>query len=176
MTFPAVSLCNLNDMRSSVMNGTLLDKLLILGDKNFTKYGLTGEKYQSTIRKATHTLDNMLIDCIFQKKERCSVKDFKEFNHNQGDRCFTFNSGENGPIREVNNTGTKHALELTLNVEHYDYHRDTDKAGVHLIIHGQGETPVKMQGVILSPGFVVYGAVKKRTVCMSKGQLTRCNL
>ncbi len=64
----------------------------------------------------------------------------------------------------VDNVGPGSALEMTINIQHFDYYPDTPDSGLHLILHGQDETPVKMQGVILSPGFKTFVEVRKRKV------------
>ena len=161
MQFPAVSLCNLNDMRHSVMNGTKLDKILKHDEQNVS---LSGDEYRNTIRRANHKLKDMLYKCSILDQE-CSADDFIDFNKDQGDRCFTFNHGSFGqPILYFNKTGPNHALELTINIEEHEYYVQSDYSGIQLILHGQDETPVKMQGVILSPGFSTYVQVKKRKV------------
>ena len=162
MLFPAVSFCNLNDFRFSKMNGTTLHKLL--GNASGDWNELKGNEYTETIRRANHRLEDMLYSCRI-KGEPCSHKDFTEFYHNQGDRCFTFNSGQPGQkLIKVNNIGLAYALELTINIEHFDYYTDTSESGLHLILHGQDETPVKMQGVMVAPGVKTYVGVKRRKV------------
>lgn len=161
--FPAVSLCNLNDMRSSVMLGTKLHSIL----QNKSDLTLSGSEYRDTIRQANHKLEHMLYKCKILDKN-CSSSDFIQFNNDQGDRCFTFNHGTNGkPILFFNKTGPSHALELTINVEEYEYYLANFYSGIRLILHGQDETPVKMSGVMLSPGFITYVELKKKKVCFS---------
>ena len=160
MQFPAVSICNLNDMRVSVMRGTMLDKILREGKV----VQLEGDEYRRTIRKANHRLKDMLYKCKILGKE-CSVDDFIQFNKEQGDRCFTYNHGTQGqPILFFNKTGPQHALELTINIEEHEYYLKNDYSGINLILHGQDETPVKMPGIMLSPGFITYIEVKKKKV------------
>ncbi len=162
MLFPAVSFCNLNDFRLSKMKNTTLHKILNEGKGDLTK--LDGEEYTRTIRGANHKLEEMLHGCSI-KNQKCTAKNFSLFYHNQGDKCFTFNSGQKGhPLIYVNNIGLKDALELTIHVQHWDYYPDTTDSGIHLILHGQDETPVKMQGIVLSPGFKTFVEVRKRKV------------
>lgn len=159
MQFPAVSICNRNDMRRSVMKGTTLDQ--IIKGKNLS---LQGDEYRNTIRKANHRLEDMLYSCKILG-EYCSVEDFIQFNNDQGDRCFTYNHGTQGqPILFFNKTGPTYSLELTINIEAHEYYEMNDDAGISLILHGQDETPVKMPGVMLSPGFITYITVKKKKV------------
>lgn len=161
--FPAVSLCNLNDMRTSKMLGTKLHKFIENKDWNISGQ-LSGDEYRKTIRSANHRLDNMLFDCRIKGK-KCTPKDFTLFYHNQGDKCYTFNSGEPGhELVRMNRIGPSHSLELTINIEYWDYYVDVLESGVHLILHGQEETPVRMQGIVASPGFITYVEIKKRKV------------
>ena len=161
MLFPAVSFCNLNDMRMSAMRNTTLHKAITEGTGILS---LDGKEYTETIRNANHRLEDMLVSCSIQGIP-CSVKNFTQFNHKQGDRCFTFNSGKLGhKLIKVNNTGIAHSLEVVIDIQHHDYYPDTPQSGIHLILHGQDETPVKMQGIMLSTGFVTYIKVTKRKV------------
>ena len=61
--------------------------------------------------------------------EPCSYKDFVPFRRSQGDLCFTFNSGAYNEVRKVRGSGKKRSLELTINIQHYDYYRDGTQAG-----------------------------------------------
>ena len=92
MQFPAVSFCNLNDMRLSVLDGTMVDKAIL--DHRYTA-NVTSAEYRNVTRSATHRLDEMLVECIFDGQP-CSANNFTEFDWMQGDRCFTFNSGAKG--------------------------------------------------------------------------------
>ncbi len=163
LEFPAVSLCNLNDMRYSQMLGTKLHE--IIKSQNFNISGqLSGNEYKQTIRSANHKLENMLYDCRIDGR-KCSSKDFTPFYHKQGDKCYTFNSGKPGyELIKVNNVGPNHALQLTINIEFWDYYVDVLESGVKLILHGQEETPVTMEGIVVSPGFITYVELKKQKV------------
>ena len=163
LTFPAVSLCNLNDMRHSRMVGTKLHKLIIERQQNISKQ-LSGNEYMNTIRQANHRLESMLYSCTMDGV-KCTSDDFSLFYHKQGDKCFTFNSGRpRYKLVKTNRIGPQHALELTINIEFWDYYDDAVQSGIHLILHGQEETPVTMEGIRISPGFITYAEVKKTQV------------
>ena len=53
---------------------------------------------------------------------------------------------------------------LTINVQHYDYYRDRSVSGIHLILHGHDETPVRIRGPMIPPGFTTYIQVEKKKV------------
>ena len=91
LVFPAISICNLNDMKLSVMNGTQVDKAILAMDVRLLQ-NVTNEEYDHLINTAKHTLPDMLVECIFDGEE-CSHKNFTTFVRSQGDLCWTFNSG-----------------------------------------------------------------------------------
>ena len=158
--FPAVSFCNINDMRMSVLNGTKVDTAILTSSPG----NVTAEEYRNVTRNAAHDIKEMLVDCQFNGRQ-CGTNNFTVFNWKQGDRCFTFNSGKHGqPVLKVKGTGIERSLSLTINVQHFDYYRDGMVAGIHLILHGQDETPVRIRGPMLSPGYTTYIQVEKKKV------------
>ena len=162
LEFPAVSFCNLNDMRLSVMKGTMVDAAIL---DHTLRETVTADEYRNVTRSAVHKLDEMLVECIFDG-QKCSHKNFTEFDWMQGDRCFTFNSGGRGHnVLSVHGTGVHRSLMLTINVQHYDYYRDRSVSGIHLILHGHDETPVRIRGPMIPPGFTTYIQVEKKKVC-----------
>lgn len=169
MVFPAVSICNYNDARLSKMNGTLVHELFECRNagKNCSHLegSISGETMKETLSQAAHRLDEMILECKWGKGRRCDYKNFTEFNNALGDVCFTFNSGKNG-TRALNttNTGEQNGLHLLIDVQHIDYYFDVENAGFRVILHDQAETPVKMQGYAVSPGFTTYMELRKRKV------------
>lgn len=174
MVFPAVSICNYNDARLSKMNGTLVHKLFVCSQsagKNCShlKKDVTGEVMKQTLSKAAHRLDEMILDCHWGKKAGdgipCSHNDFVEFRNAHEDVCFTFNSGKNGTRGfTTTNTGEENGLRLLIDTQHHDYYYDVESAGFKVILHDQAETPSKMQGYAVSPGFTTYMELRKRKV------------
>jgi len=170
MVFPAVSICNYNDARLSKMNGTLVHELFvrqsITGENSSDiEQKITGAIMTETFSKAAHRLDEMILDCKWGKDQRCDYSNFTEFKNAFGDVCFTFNSGKNGMrVLNTTNTGEQKGLRLLIDVQHYDYYYDVESAGFRVILHDQAETPVKMQGYAVSPGFTTYMELRKRQV------------
>ena len=159
LTFPAVTFCNLNDMRLSMLNNTLLDRAIL--DNNLL-VNLTHKDFQLP-HKSAHKLEEMLIECSFDG-HTCSHKNFTAFSMID-DKCFTFNPGKEGhELLKVTGSGYRRSLLLTLNIQHYDYYRDRTNGGIHLILHGHEETPIRSHGLYLPPGFSSYIQIDKKVI------------
>ena len=104
MVFPAISICNLNDMKLSVINGTQLDKAIIAANHSLLG-NMTKEHYERLIKTSKHELPDMLVECVFDSKE-CSHLNFTKFAREQGDTCWTFNAGTYKKFSYI----TKHTL------------------------------------------------------------------
>ncbi|XP_057307249.1 acid-sensing ion channel 1C-like [Hydractinia symbiolongicarpus] len=172
--FPAISLCNLNDYRTSKMEGKLLHTLLKTEESKRNYSAISGEEYAETTRGANHRLSDMLYSCEIENRQ-CTYSNFSIFYQTQGERCYTFNTGEKADIIKVGGTGSAKGLDIILNIEHYDYYHDTKDSGMRLIIHDQNETPVRMQGITLTPGFTSFvQTMKKKTTNLPKPYKTAC--
>jgi len=146
-----------------ILNGTKVDNAILTNNPG----NVSADVYRNVTRSAAHEIHEMLVDCEFDGR-KCSSDNFTEFHWKQGDRCFTFNSGKPGhPLLKVTGPGTKKSLSLTINLQHYDYYRGGLVSGIHLILHGQDETPVRMRGAMLSPGFTTFIQVEKKKVSLS---------
>lgn len=171
LVFPAISLCNYNDARMSKMNGTLMHEIYVkkLNGENVThlKSLLTGDKIQEALSGSAHSHSEMITLCKWNEEQECSSKNFSEFKNAEGDVCFTFNSGRNKKPLITTDTGQKKGLHLQIDVQHYDYYFAVNSAGFKVILHDQEETPVRMQGYSVSPGFTTYIELKKRQVRFS---------
>lgn len=117
-----------------------------------------------TLTEAAHRLDEMILECKWQKDSKCDHRNFTEFKNADGDVCFTFNSGKNSSALLTSSTGEDKGLRLLIDVQHYDYYFAVESAGFKVILHDQDETPVKMQGLAVSPGFTTYMELKKKKV------------
>ncbi|XP_047135886.1 acid-sensing ion channel 1 isoform X1 [Hydra vulgaris] len=159
--FPAVSFCNFNEFRLSKMDGTKVDQAIL----NPKLQGLvTAEEYRNVTFGAMFDLKEMLVDCEFNGIP-CSDENFTMFSWMQGERCFTFNSGKfPHKLLKIGGAGMKRSLKITINIIHYEYYKDEMDAAIHMIVHGQQDTPLKMRGPTLSPGFTTYIQLEKKMI------------
>ncbi|XP_053265755.1 acid-sensing ion channel 3 isoform X1 [Podarcis raffonei] len=186
LTFPAVTLCNLNQFRFSKITRNdlyhvgellaLLDarhEVAPLGDPqllaalrdraNFRGFKARPFDMADFYNRTGHDLAEMLWQCTF-RGANCSASNFTVIFTRLG-KCYTFNSG--APGHELLTTvkgGTGNGLELMLNIQQDEYlpvWGETDEtsyeAGVKVQIHSQNEPPsIDQLGFGVAPGFQTF--------------------
>ena len=167
LTFPAVTICNHNDVRLSVMNGSRPDDAFKLR----MMYGREDERYKALknnltdkdmriLAEAAHRQDDLIYDCLWRNSVPCSHKNFTQFITADGDTCYTINGENQDPPFKVDKTGMKNGLRLTLHSQMYDYYHDVQHSGFSVILHDQSETPLRMEGFTAPPGRVTFVELK----------------
>ncbi|OWF52765.1 Degenerin-like protein asic-2 [Mizuhopecten yessoensis] len=171
MLFPAVTICNSNPIRKSLLSSTSTDIRNLIAAADTTEAPQVWEwdtfddnssfydSYDSeasvsfdfayefaslddaTITATGHQLEDMLVSCNFKGKS-CSPSNFSHFIHYKYGNCYTFNSGFNSTIAETEKSGPVYGLALELYLEQDEYIGSlSPDAGIKLTIHNQTSMP-----------------------------------
>ncbi|XP_050391677.1 amiloride-sensitive sodium channel subunit alpha [Patella vulgata] len=164
--FPAITVCNLNHLRRSVVAHKSIYAIIgglknastkrpILGSKVVGKMlgrlGLQDVLIQmSTSSKAlySHHLDHMLMSCSFNNKP-CTTRNFTKFYDYQHGNCYTFKTRDY--VRKI---GPDQGLQLELNVQLEEYiGKFSQTVGFKVVIHEENSVPfLSENGIIITPG------------------------
>ncbi|XP_033620349.1 acid-sensing ion channel 3 isoform X2 [Fukomys damarensis] len=187
LTFPAVTLCNINQLRRSHLTPNDLHwagpALLGLDPAEHTAFlralgrppappgfmpSPTFDMAQLYAR-AGHSLEDMLLDCHY-RGEPCGPENFTVIFTRMG-QCYTFNSGAGGvqPLT-TSKGGAGNGLDILLDVQQEEYlpvwkpMDDTPfEVGIRVQIHSQEEPPVIDQlGFGAAPGYQTFVSCQKQ--------------
>lgn len=173
--FPAVTICNFNKYRSSVV-------------KNLTSLGLGRATYEnvdfSTLTNLTqflfdagHQINDTMHSCLWNGKQTCDYRNFTPVLTSMG-LCHTFNSGKDGQnVLKVNEAGADSGLSLILNVQQYEYFGiQAISAGLKIRVHRQNTLPIVGRlGFSVGPGTSVFAGIrKKRVINLPKPYESNC--
>ncbi|XP_038044102.1 acid-sensing ion channel 1A-like [Patiria miniata] len=181
IAFPAVTICNINLLRSNALNESVLKTLAEIYDPvtDYHQEGTgvdfgpvdalyhypNGSDSTETIFSASHQIEDMLDRCKW-RHEKCSPANFTQRLTDHG-VCYTFNDPpDERDVLQVSNPGSSNGLYMRLNIEQdlYTYGESTS-AGMKVMLHKQGEFPiVKEFALSLTPGYEISIAVRKQMV------------
>ncbi|XP_039631297.1 amiloride-sensitive sodium channel subunit gamma-2-like [Polypterus senegalus] len=180
--FPAVTFCNLNRLRKSLINSKysfLKKELPFLDDSvhghsnetnsqealshDYNRLGYALSRLSPEQQKEVgHQLEDMLISCNFHGKE-CDKSFFSSFLNHKFGNCYTFNSlvqmSNRGQLRRrdvlnATKAGFSYGLTMELFIEQEEYFQQlSHAAGLRLVIHDQKDMPFpEDDGVNVPPG------------------------
>ncbi|XP_032238531.2 acid-sensing ion channel 2 isoform X2 [Nematostella vectensis] len=167
--FPAVTICNQNIMKKSLIIGT--DAQRYLDEMNYIKADLglvnsTNERLDAEdfVRKYGHTLGEMMYGCEF-KDRRCTAQDFIVSTSFMRGLCYTFNSGrDNSSVRRIATPGRLESLILRLNAQPEEYYGaySYENVGFVLAVHDQAEPPdMELNAYDIPPGFTTNLRIRR---------------
>ncbi|XP_077984846.1 acid-sensing ion channel 1C-like [Glandiceps talaboti] len=181
--FPAVTLCNYNKYRKSVIQGTWFDNFTkelsrnttsIPGKRNDFDWNYYRDKIISLNttdfqKETAHRMDEMLLMCEWSSDTTCTSSNFTTVMTDFG-VCYTFN-GDADNMLSVHNRGRAHGMFMVLDVQQAEYTYNSNKgAGIKLLIHSQTDVPlVDELGMALSPAMDTTVALK-----ISNTELIKC--
>ncbi|XP_020631766.1 acid-sensing ion channel 1-like [Orbicella faveolata] len=164
ITFPAVTICNLNMLRKDKILGTeaqkFMDKMesVVFGERlNDDANEPFTLDLERVVKEAGHNISEMLSLCRWHGR-LCGPKDFFVFVSLLRGLCYTFNSGKPGyPLLEQSSAGRSEGLLLQLNAQPEQYYgafNVFEGTGFRMVVHDQSEWPdMENHGIDVSPGF-----------------------
>ena len=160
LTFPAVTVCNLNRFRLEALEGRNLSdfirsafSLVEVVDQEECGAILENVSSSDTINvpamevgyeelaiNTGNILEEFIFDCYYAGGE-CNVSEMFEPVFTSLGICYTFNSGRLMEAQMAKGTGQRQGLTLFINAQQFDYVTAND-AGVKIAIHPQSEPPL----------------------------------
>ncbi|XP_032228649.2 acid-sensing ion channel 3 [Nematostella vectensis] len=167
--FPAVTICNKNMLRKSLILNTSAQIYLDEQDADFKrslKQSNISFDAEEFVKKYGHNITNMLNrakGCTFKMLYPCSGENFTSFFSFTRGWCYTFNAGANY-IQRVSVAGRETRLKLYLDAKSHEYYGpfSYDGVGFKIAVHDQNDVPdMDNGGYDISPGYLTTISVKR---------------
>ncbi|XP_072039788.1 acid-sensing ion channel 3-like [Amphiura filiformis] len=188
--FPAVTICNYNQMRKSQATPIMLSLTNALfgleaqfgGESvNWTIFEdfLTPDfrdEFVASVVDQAHQSNDTVFDCKWRGVEPCDARNFTTTVTDFG-ICWTFNDPKNkSEILKINQPGRQNGLFLRMDVQQHEYvSGESSAAGFKVLLHPQGVRPVmKELGFSISPGFETSVTVSYTKVVNKPPPYTDC--
>lgn len=198
LTFPAVTICNLNyftsaglqsvnlrDVGSTALNIDPLDPEAVSGCKmNLSSHP---ESKQVTLedlnRRASQPLSELVLSCNFQGEPCDLERDFESSILGLG-TCYTFNGIRRNPSLKSYGTGSRQGLLLYLNIDQDNYVASgLQDAGIRVSVHPVSEPSQALdQGISVPPGRIAFVGIQEERIinnamvdCVHSNHIERLN-
>ncbi|XP_072039789.1 acid-sensing ion channel 2-like [Amphiura filiformis] len=190
--FPAVTICNYNQVRKSTASPIVLslsNALYGIGAQyggesiNWTIYeeylgsnSSARDEFVNTVGYLAHQLNDTVFECKWRGVEPCDASNFTTSLTDWG-VCWTFNDPKNkSEILKINQPGRQNGLFLRMDVQQHEYvSGESSAAGFKVLLHPQGVRPVlKELGFSISPGFETSVTVTYTKVVNKPPPYTDC--
>ena len=183
LTFPAVTVCNLNSLRFGVLEERNLTDLIQTAiflvteadaqsceDEESQSDNLSRITYEELIMQARYKVEELIGECFFAGESCGNVTEVFEPVFTNLGICYTFNSAKIQPLLQSRGTGQRQGLQLVVNVNQSEYATPTD-AGVKVAIHTQSEPPLPDdQGIGVPTGRNAFISIKEQSILDKTGQ------
>ncbi|XP_052028988.1 acid-sensing ion channel 3 [Apodemus sylvaticus] len=200
LTFPAVTLCNINPLRRSRLTpndlhwaGTALlgldpaehaAYLRALGQPPAPPGFMPSPTFDMAqlYARAGHSLEDMLLDCRY-RGQPCGPENFTVIFTRMG-QCYTFNSGAHGAeLLTTPKGGAGNGLEVMLDVQQEEYlpiWKDMEETpfevGIRVQIHNQEEPPaIDQLGFGAAPGHQTFVSCQQQQLSFLPPPWGDCN-
>ena len=211
--FPQITFCNWNQFTSAdsipllrsinmQVNASIdifdQEQMSLLDTK--TKNSLISKIYELALKKTlssnftdlerkklAHSLDDMLLDCSFNK-QKCTASDFTWLFDASNGNCYVFNSGINSTgerrkLKESSIAGSENGLFMELYVnfhENLTYFNSYTEDCLGIIVYIDNSS-TEMQsrdlgGYVIAPGYQTYLAIYRSYVNMLPRPYSNCEL
>lgn len=164
---PAISICDLRDARKNIQDNLKFKRRT--HDSRSAMDSKPDLTMNDVLKESLSVLDEILVSCAMNRGVTqsfpCYSGNFTLFLTSDGNTCFTFNSGANdGKVLEADNVGSMNGVHLVLNTRPLEEGTTCGGSGLRVILHQQGELPLKRVGFYVPPGYVTYVDMKKQKV------------
>lgn len=178
--FPAVTLCNLNLVKRSFLDGVsprlggLIREVFYAEGaelecdnaiKTFDVQLPSNQSFSDLIWRGRHTAEDSIFSCSFMGRE-CNSSDFSPSLTPNG-VCYTFNSGRLAPvILKAYGAGTRHSLSLVVGIQQNEYSAAlSHDAGIKVAVHPQSEPPQPDGfGIAVAPGKNAFISMRQTNI------------
>ncbi|XP_029633849.1 uncharacterized protein LOC115209554 isoform X1 [Octopus sinensis] len=187
LLFPTITICNQNKFRATeayklgiyrmIENVNKAENRSIAFSSEFIQQAEALNISERDLRqRISHTKEDMIIDCHWSS-ERCGPENFTTIFTDEG-VCYGFNTDASNPVK-VASSGIENGLQLTLNVEQYEYMSGGQKSvGLKVLFHNPHDVPtIKNLGLASATGtnsffglqvVEVIGLPKPRGMCENR--------
>ena len=171
MLYPEIIICNQNALTTSDAYDLKQDP----------KFPIDLLELNETVKlKIAHSLDDILLSCVYNGIECTSRQFFPIFDRNKG-YCYAFNSGNNSSGQTVNlersvRAGSDYGLQLTMYANYYEkLSKYNAYIGLELKVVNSSYYGID-EGILLSPGYLTNVAMHRFFEIMLPKPYSNCDI